>query len=293
MCFSPEAFRWDPKRRLRWGRWLSHHWTGNFVSMTLPSSATWTTSACSYYELEAAAQVQLRLNHQRLNEEKCGFLAFDDSGGLFEEVSAGLGEASASWSPEAARELAKAAADHVWQGVSRLLGQMGYQGDPSAIEILLNFPWIIYRFPKQSSQYLRQVRSRIRRWDPFLALVTAPASEESAAAQLRILRLLDRKQIGAETGRDFFERGRTLDRRDFAPLANEYFAAAGRAQGKLRERQGRAVEHAVEFADLSARRALLAPFCDEAPARVARSALDRLELLEPDLAATMALVRAA
>jgi hypothetical protein len=151
---------------------------------------------------------------------------------------------------------------------------------------------LIFTFPSASGTYLRRVREHIEAWDAFASLVMEDVEDETAAGQLRLVRLLERTEIGASLGRELFERGRALDRTRYAPVANELFAAAGRSQESSTTRQRRGAETAFEDADLNAKRALLGACLHEAPDRSLHSTLAHLGHLEPDLAALLDLVAA-
>jgi hypothetical protein len=246
-----------------------------------------------YETLKELADTHLHVVDQELNLPKCTYETFgsDDLAG-FENAYGGLQIGTGIWFDDPAAALADLGEARRVDGATRALGQLRSREDPAGVDVLLAHPWLIFKLPTPTGAYLRRVRKDIQNWDAIASLVMEDVEDETAAGQLRLVRLLERKQIGASLGREFFDRGRALDRTRFAPVANEFLAAAGRSQESSTTRQRRAADTAVEFADLNAKRALLGACLREMPDRSLRSTLEHLGRLEPDLAALLDLVAA-
>jgi hypothetical protein len=246
-----------------------------------------------YEALKELADAHLHVVDQELNLPKCTYETFG-SGDLagFENAYGGVEIGTGFWFDDPASALAERGEARQVDGVTRALGQLRSREDPAGVSVLLAHPWLIFNFPTPSGAYLRRVRKHIEDWDAIASLVIEDVEDETAAGQLRLVRLLERKQIGATLGREFFERGRALDRTRYAPVANELLAAAGRSQESSTTRQRRAADTALEYADLNAKRALLGACLREMPDRSLRATLAHLGHLEPDLAALLDLVAA-
>jgi hypothetical protein len=253
------------------------------------------TAEARYLELKGLASDQLSLNGQRLNLEKCNYEAF--AGGVkdivHEFLSGFADESGRKWFEDPASELAARAEWHNPIGISRALGQLRSIGDPTGIKTLMSYPWVLRQFPRQTGRYLWSVHADIDEWSFFTDQVLAETFDGNVASQMWLARLLRVKRVSPTIGLSLFEKGLSLDRVRFAPAANEMLVAAGRSQEKANIRQRRAVDHALEFADLDARRCLLDVCCRETPTRQIRAGIEHLRRADPDLAATLSLVDAA
>lgn len=246
-----------------------------------------------YEELKARAGWQLALGDQGLNLDKCTYERFGDGQVTgFEDPYGGWEATSGGWSANPGAELSKLAEAREPRGISQLLGQLRHDGDSSGIETAVSDPWLIDNFPTQVGAYLRRVRDDIADWQPVVSMVFRDTTDNNVAGQLRLTRLLKRPQIGAELGSELFARGKALDRKRYAPLANELLAAAGRGQERLKIRQRRGAEHALEFTDLNAKRALLDCCRRDKAVPGVRSTLRQLGRVEPDLGALLDLIDA-
>jgi hypothetical protein len=234
----------------------------------------------------------LAMRGQALNDKKCNYEVFgsDDAVVLIEELSLGWNGPDGVDAPTSI--LAKSIELRESRDAARAVGQLRAEGDPGAAALVLHDPWLLFRLPKQIGGYLARVRNDIRHWDRIMELIFEDTTDETAAGQLWLTRILDSRNIGASVARDLFEKGRGLDRFRFAPLANELFAAAGRGQQRLSQRQLRGAETALELTDLNAQRALLAACVKEPPVAAVRPHLHELSRRESGLAPMLSLIAA-
>jgi hypothetical protein len=245
-----------------------------------------------YEEVKALAATQLALGDQALNLAKSKYERFDVGPVVGLDDLYGFWETSGGWSSNPGTELSKLAEAREINGVSRLLGQLRYEGDPGGIAPIVSDAWLVATFPTQAGAYIRRVRDEIPDWEPVISMIFHDTTDNNVAGQLRLTRLLEHPQIGAQLGAEMFARGKSLDRSRFAPLANELLAAAGRGQEKLTNRQRRGADHALEFADLNAKRALLDACRRDRPVKAVHATLKHLGRLVPDLAALLDLIAA-
>ena len=206
--------------------------------------ALFVAAEADYLAAKDWARHLLGLNGQGLNLAKCRYeplhgrtvrrLGTDepDASLLFQDDE--LGEVD-----DPAQELEIATETRSATAITRCLGQLRTRQDPAGVTTLSNDTWALQRFPKQAAQYLDAVRNDIANWEPFLTFCLGETDDARAAAQMRVAKLLRKPQLGGDVGEQLFDKGISLSRAKFAPLANELFAAAGRSQQSASRRRKR------------------------------------------------------
>ena len=236
-----------------------------------------------YLELKGRAEQQLKLGGQNLNAGKCtyeplGTVSFEDL-----LLSGDTGDGSFARDP--ANEL-RVYADYQEPGrVRALLGQLRRNGDARGIEIIRTHPWILDRFPKQTTSYLHRVANAIGDWAWIVESLLRETDDSDALTQLHLARILPSDQLGPSVARQLFDKALTTPPRDYAPLANELFVAVGRSSESVHIRRNRAMDYAMEQANLDVLRALLSTFRDGNPSVAHKHGIASVTRRVPELAA--------
>ena len=240
---------------------------------------------CEFSRLMDVAAQQLAFGGQQLNMEKCAFVELDDDG-----FAASLGGGGAMQSDDPLEALRLAASTGNPQGIPYALAGLKRIADDAGVVVLQEHRWVVERFPKQVTAYLKVVCSD---WDWVIEQLTCETTESNASAQLHLVRAVGRRALSADTTAALFDHAAGLRRVEFAPVADQYFAVAGQSSEKLGVRRRRALELAEEMSELDAKRALLAAFRGGEADRVGTSGLNHLRRNQPELAMTVEWVRAA
>ena len=255
-------------------------WTDDYVVL-LPSGE-------DFDALVEVAEEQLGRNGQQLNRNKVRWIERNEGGA----VPASASEDNRMLAPDPVQALMLSAELRDPRGLTKALGLLRFSSDPSAIAVLEANPWVHETFPKQSAHYLRVVSPYVIDWDWVLDVVVADTDTNNAAAQLHLASVLPKDAVPRDTGADLFDKACRLRQSEFASLAYELFAVAGRSRERSRKRRGRALEMAQELAELNAKRALLAAFEDGSVDRHSQSGLRQLARNDPEIEMTADLVLA-
>lgn len=176
------------------------------------------------------------------------------------------------------------------QGIPYALAGLKRVGDDGGLAVLQKHDWVVERFPKQVTAYVKLVCSD---WDWVVDLATRETTAANAGAQLHLVRAMPRAAMSAPTAAALFDHAAKLRRVDFAPVADQYFATAGQSSERLKVRRHRALATAEDMSELDAKRALLTAFKGGAVDRTGVNGLRHLRRNQPELAMTVEWVQAA
>jgi hypothetical protein len=241
----------------------------------------------------AAVASELALLGQALNPDKT---TYDDAEEVFDRERStddGAPGPAAIFDGDPVGWLREAAAANVTSDVKFVLGGLRVREDPAALEVLRDYPWILERFPKQASSYIRAVRddhaSRVEWVQDYLA---EPITSTTAPAHLHLARSLTPELLPPRLGALLFERGANLEGTEYSCLADHLLAAGGRSAEKLGTRRSRSLEFAHEAGSLDGRRAVLTAFQKGGINPVGKKGLAALARAEPELIPTIEYVKA-
>ncbi len=236
-------------------------------------------SADMFDDVMEVAHGQLHLLGQSLNIDKCEFVAY---GADLDDVGSADGDGG-MLSDDPLQALEMAAWLEEPRGVTMALGLLRSRSDPAGVALLKANEWMVDRFPKQVAAYLRAVMARDDSWDWVLDLIDRTTDDRNAGAQLHLARVLPHSAISPSIRASLFDRAHAIQRSRHAPLADHLFAASARARTHDPKHRRRALELAVEMAELDAARALLSTFAKGGVDRQARAGLHHIRRTRPEL----------
>jgi hypothetical protein len=229
---------------------------------------------------------------QALNSEKTTYDLIDELVDRERSTDEGTRGPAAIFDGDPIAWLRDAAEEGAKTDMKFVLGGLRLRGDPDALEVLRDHRWIMERFPKQAGSYIRAVLDgRPARVEWVQDYLTEPVTDDTAPAQMHLVRSLPSTLISASLGRLLFDLGAALTATRYSCLADHMLAAGSRSGEKLGTRRSRALEFAREQGPLDGRRAALTAFQRGGIPPVGRNGLEALARSEPDLIPTIEFVK--